>query len=62
MQAAAGRLVAARARSTHSATSGEGGLDTHTMTSVSSSDARRAMASSAVIAPTSSVRSRPPVP
>ncbi len=62
MHAAAGSPVPARALSTRSATSGEGGLETHRMTPVSSSEARRAMASRAVIAPTSSVRSRPPVP
>ena len=62
MQATAGVPQSASARSTRSATAGEGGLETHRITSVPSSAARRAMASSAVIAPTSSLRSRPPVP
>ena len=58
----AGLPVAASAPSTRSATSGSGGLDTHRMTSVPGSRASRSMASSAVTAPTSACRSRPPVP
>ncbi len=62
MQATAGVPQPASARSTRSATSGEGGFETQRITSVASSAARRAIASRAVIAPTSSFRSRPPVP